>query len=64
MADENQKKLKLTLTKSLIGRNKAQKRIVEALGVSKIGNSVIRSDNPETRGIIQKIGFLLTVEEV
>ena len=58
------KQLKITLVKSLIGRNKSQKRIIEALGVKKIGQSVIREDNPETRGIIQKMGFVLKVEEL
>ena len=58
------KQLKITLVKSLIGRNKAQKKIIEALGVRKIGQSVTREDNPETRGIIQKVGFVLKVEEL
>ena len=61
MAD---KQLKITLVKSLIGRNKAQKKIIEALGVKKIGQSVTREDTPETRGIIQKVGFVLKVEEL
>ena len=59
-----EKQLKITLVKSLIGRNKSQKRIIEALGVKKIGQSVIREDNPQTRGIIQKMGFVLKVEEL
>ena len=58
------KQLKITLKKSLIGRNEKQRKIVEALGVRKIGHSVIREDNPQTRGIIQKIGFMLDVEEL
>ena len=58
------KQLKITLVRSLIGRNKAQKKIIEALGVRKIGQSVTREDNPETRGIIQKVGFVLKVEEL
>lgn len=56
-------KLKITLKKGLIGRSPAQRRIVEALGLSKIGTSVIREDNDATRGIIHKIGFMLSVEE-
>ena len=58
------KQLKITLKKSLIGRNEKQRKIVQALGVRKIGHSVIREDNPQTRGIIQKIGFMLDVEEL
>ena len=58
------KQLKITLVKSLIGRNEQQKKIVKALGLTKIGTSVVRNDDPATRGIIQKIGFMLKVEEM
>jgi len=58
------KQLKITLVKSLIGRNKDQREIVHALGLRKIRQSVIRTDNPQTRGVIQKIGFMLKIEEI
>ncbi len=58
------KQLKITLVKSLIGRNEQQKKIVKALGLKKIGTSVVRNDDAATRGIIQKIGFMLKVEEM
>ncbi len=58
------KQLKITLAKSLICRNKKQRKTVEALGLKKLNDSVIRDDNEATRGIIQKIGFMLKVEEV
>ncbi len=59
-----EKQLKITLVKSLIGRSKDQREIVQALGLRNIRQSVIRQDNPQTRGIIQKIGFMLKVEEI
>ncbi len=59
-----EKQLKITLVKSLIGRNKDQREIVHALGLRNIRQSVIRPDNPQTRGIIQKIGFMLKIEEI
>lgn len=59
-----EKQLKITLKKSLIGRNEKQRKTVEALGLRKIGHSVVKKDNPQTRGIIQKIGFMLDVEEL
>lgn len=62
MADKKQ--LKITLVKSLICRNKDQRKIVEALGLKKLHHSVILDDTPATRGIIQKIGFMLDVEEL
>ena len=42
-----EKQLKITLEKSLIGRNKDQRAIVAALGLKKIRQSVIRTDNPQ-----------------
>ncbi len=59
-----QKQLKITLVKSLIGRNKKQRETVQALGLKKIRQSVVRNDDPITRGIIQKIGFMLQIEEI
>jgi large subunit ribosomal protein L30 len=50
--------------KSIIGRNEKQRQIIEALGLKKIGQSVLRDDTPATRGIIQKVGFMLNVEEI
>ncbi len=58
------KQLKITLMKSIIGRNEKQRQIIEALGLKKIGQSVLRDDTPATRGIIQKVGFMLNVEEI
>jgi len=58
------KKLKLTLVRSLIGRKPTQRASVAALGIRKIGQYAILEDNPSTRGIIKKIGFMLKVEEV
>ncbi len=58
------KQLKITLIKSIIGRNEQQRQIIEALGLKKIGQSVLRDDTPATRGIIQKVGFMLNVEEI
>lgn len=61
---KDEKQLKITLVKSLIGRNKDQRKIVEALGLKKLNHSVVLADTPATRGVIQKIGFMLKVEEI
>jgi len=60
MAD---KTIKITLTKSVIGSSPRQRRVVEALGLRKMHHSVIRPDTPETRGAVEKVKHLLTVEE-
>ena len=56
--------LKVTLVKSTIGCKKDQIATVEALGLRKLHQSVILKDSPAVRGSIQKIGFMLDVEEI
>ncbi|MBR1591304.1 MAG: 50S ribosomal protein L30 [Acidaminococcaceae bacterium] len=58
------KKLKITLTRSLIGNKKDQRATVRALGLGKIGTSVVQEDNPTIRGMIHKVEHLVKVEEV
>lgn len=57
-------KLKITLTRSLIGRKEDQKATVKALGLHKTNSSVVQEDTPVIRGMIQKVDFLLKVEEI
>ena len=61
MAD---KKLKVTLTKSINGRLKSHKACVAGLGLRRIRHSVEVIDTPENRGMINKVSYLLQVEEV
>jgi large subunit ribosomal protein L30 len=61
MAD---KTIKITLTKSVIGASPLQRKIVEALGLRKMQHTVIRPDTPQTRGAVEKVKHLVTVEEV
>ncbi len=58
------KKLKITLTRSLIGYKEDQRATVRALGLGKIGTSVVQEDNPTIRGMIHKVEHLVKVEEV
>ncbi len=58
------KKLKVTLVRSTIDRIEAHKRIVRALGLRKLNSSRIHDDNPVIRGMINKISYLLKVEEL
>ena len=57
-------KLKITLKKSIIGRNEKQRKTIEALGLKKIGQTVVHDDTPAIRGMIHKTDFMLDVEEV
>jgi len=56
--------LKITLVRSPIGYSKRQKRTVEALGLRRLHQSVLKPDNPAIRGMVRKISHLVTVEEV
>jgi large subunit ribosomal protein L30 len=56
-------KLKITLVRSLIGRPETQKVTVRTLGLTKTNSSVIKPDSPQVRGMINKVGHLLKVEE-
>jgi large subunit ribosomal protein L30 len=56
--------LKITLVRSPIGYSKRQKRTVEALGLRRLHQSVIKPDNPAIRGMVRKISHLVRVEEV
>lgn len=58
------KQLKITLKKSIIGRNQRQRKTIEALGLKKIGQTVVHDDTHQIRGMIHKTDFMLDVEEV
>ena len=57
------KQLKVTLVKSLNGRLAAHKACARGLGIRRIHNPVNVIDTPENRGMINKINYMLEVEE-
>lgn len=57
-------KIKVTLVKSLIGRKKAHIATANALGLKKIGKTVEHEVTPQIQGMINKIDYLLKVEEI
>lgn len=57
-------KIKVTLTRSIIGSSKRQKRTVEALGLGKINSSAIHEANDVIKGMVRKVDHLVKVEEV
>ena len=58
-----EKNLKITLVKSPIGAVPKHRATVEAMGLTKMHKTVIMPDNASTRGMIQKVGYMLKVEE-
>lgn len=55
--------LKIRLVKSLYGRNLKHIATAKSLGLKKIGSETVQPDNPQTRGKIAQIGYLLQVTE-
>ncbi len=53
---------KITLVRSPIGFDRKQARVVEGMGLRRIGHSVELVDTPATRGMILKVRHLVTVE--
>ena len=58
------KELKVTLVKSRFGRLKSHKACVAGLGLRKSRQTVTVPDTSENRGMINKVSYLLSVEEV
>ncbi len=64
MPKKKAKELKITLVKSPISSIKKHKATVEALGLRKMHQSVIKEDNAAIRGMIFKVSHLVDVEEI
>ncbi|WP_137120725.1 50S ribosomal protein L30 [Segeticoccus rhizosphaerae] len=56
--------LKVTQTRSEIGGKQNQRDTLRSLGLKHIGDSVVKEDRPEFRGMVQTVAHLVTVEEV
>ncbi|MEA2093987.1 MAG: 50S ribosomal protein L30 [Pseudomonadota bacterium] len=57
------KKIRVTLVKSVNGRLQSHKDTVRGLGLRRIRHRVELDDTPEIRGMINKIAYLLSVED-
>jgi large subunit ribosomal protein L30 len=57
------KKIRVTLVKSPIRRIASHKACVSGLGLRKIRSSALVEDTPAVRGMINKISYMLVVEE-
>jgi large subunit ribosomal protein L30 len=56
--------LKITQVKSKIGGTSSQRDSLRSLGLHRIGETVVKADRPEVRGMIQVVRHLVAVEEV
>ena len=62
-AKQSLKKVKITLVRSKNGRLASHKACVAGLGLRRMRQTVEVIDTPENRGMINKIQYLLNVEE-
>ncbi len=56
-------KIKVTQTKSASGRLKKHRACAHGLGLRRIGHTVEVEDTPSVRGMINKITYMISVEE-
>jgi large subunit ribosomal protein L30 len=56
--------LKITWTKSYIGKPQNQRRVIDALGLRRLNHTVVLGDTPTIRGMVNKVSHLLRVEEL
>jgi large subunit ribosomal protein L30 len=56
------KRVKVTLVKSTIGFDKKQAKVVTGMGLRRIGHTVDLPDTDATRGMIQKVRHLVSVD--
>lgn len=55
--------IRVTLLSSLAGRLSSHKACVRGLGLRRIRDSVELLDTPSTRGMIEKVSYMLKVEK-
>ena len=58
-----EKKLKVTLVRSMNGRLKKHQACVRGLGIRRMHQTVEVIDTPENRGMINKVSYMVNCEE-
>ena len=61
--NSGKKTVKVTLVRSINGRLKSHKACVRGLGLRRIHHTVEVEDTPCTRGMINKVSYMVRVEE-
>ena len=57
-------RLKVTQRKSKIGGTSSHRDTLRSLGLKRIGDTVVKEDRPEIRGMVSTVSHLVAVEEV
>ena len=58
------KQLRITLVRSALGYSNKHKLTVRAMGLTRLHQTVVQADTPQLRGMLAKVGHMVTVEEV
>lgn len=56
--------LKITQVKSRINRKKDHKATLDALGLTRLGQTVYHEDTPAIRGMVRKVSYMVEVEVI
>jgi large subunit ribosomal protein L30 len=56
-------KLKVTQVRSALDKGAKQRGTIRALGLKRVGHSVVHADRPEIRGMVRAVGHLVRMEE-
>jgi large subunit ribosomal protein L30 len=59
----NAKTIKVTLVRSVINTRASHRSTVRGLGLRRINHTVVVEDTPAVRGMINKVGYLLRLED-
>jgi large subunit ribosomal protein L30 len=57
-------RIRITQVKSRIGQPERQKRILDALGLKKMHQTVEHDDSPQVMGMVRKLQHLVRTEKV
>jgi len=57
------KQIKVTLVRSPVGRIGRHRECVRGLGLKRIHQTVVLEDTPSVRGMVNKVDYLVRVEE-
>ena len=56
--------LKVTQIRGVVGEKDFARQTLRSLGLKRIGDTVVKADRPEFRGMVRAVAHLVTVEEV
>jgi large subunit ribosomal protein L30 len=57
-------KVRVTQIRSAVDKGKKQRGTIRALGLKRLGHTVLHEDQPEIRGMIKAVEHLVETEEV